>query len=168
MFFQRTTLRDLGLRVQLGHALVDPCPTLLAANVTFRVIHLNGIHQVAVDQCRCQGAVEFYRQLLRIGWWPATQLNPKTVATMEVLRHFHLLNLHGKVTGSNFYQALEYQTDNTGLNPSVSSLALPSMFSQLKWKKGRLNTFMLMVREWRDIQGDLESKIESLKRAAPG
>jgi hypothetical protein len=75
--------------------------------------------------------------LLRIGWWPATQLKPKTVATFEVLQHFHLLNKQGKVTGYSFYQALEYQTDNTGLNlPSVSSLALPSMFSQLKWNEG--------------------------------
>ena len=159
--FQRTTLRDLGLRVQLGHVLGDSCPTRLAANVTFRVVHSNGIHQVAVDQCRCHGAVLFYKQLLRIGWWPATQLKPKTVATFEVLQHFHLLNKQGKVTGYSFYQALENQTDTTGLNlPSVSSLALPSMFSQLKRKKGRLDTFMLMVREWRDT--------ESLKRTVAG
>ena len=152
-FFQRTTLRDLGLRVQLGHALGDSCPTLLAANVTFRVIHSNGIHQVAVDRCRCHGAADFYEQLLHINWWPATPLNSKTAATFEVLRHFHLLNLQGKVTGYSFYQALEYQTDNTGLNiPPVSSLALPFIFTRLKWKKDRLNTFMLMVREWRHMK----------------
>jgi hypothetical protein len=116
LFFQRTTLRDLGLRVQLGHAYGRLCPTKLAANVTFRVIHSNGIHHVAVDQCQCHG-IDLNIQLLRIGWWPATPLDPKSAATFEVLNHFHLLNLQGKVTGYSFYRALEYQTDNTGLNP---------------------------------------------------
>jgi hypothetical protein len=116
LFFQRTSLHDLGLRVQLGHAYGQSCPTRLAANATFRVIHSNGIHRVAVDQCRCHG-VPFNKQLLRIGWWPATPLDPRTAATFEVLKHFHLLNLQGKVTGYSFYQALEYQTDNTGLQP---------------------------------------------------
>ena len=123
-FFQRTALRDLGLRVQLGHAFGHSCPTRLAVNVTFRVIHSNGIHHVAVDQCRCHGT-PLYKQLLRIGWWPATPIDPRTAATFEVLRHFQLLNLQGKVTGYSFYQALEYQTDNTGLSPPpVSSLSI--------------------------------------------
>lgn len=116
LFFQRTTLCDLGLRVQLGHAYGRSCPTRLAANATFRVVHSNGIHHVAIDQCRCRG-VDFYKQLLSIGWWPATPLEPRSAATFEVLRHFHLLNLQGKVTGYSFYQALEYQTDNTALKP---------------------------------------------------
>ena len=115
-FFQRTTLRDLGLRLQLGHAYGRACPTQSPANANFRVIHSNGIYHVAVDQCRCHG-LPLNKQLLRIGWWPATPLKPKSAATFEVLRHFHLLNLQGKVTGYSFYQALEYQTDNTGLHP---------------------------------------------------
>jgi hypothetical protein len=35
-----------------------------------------------------------------------------------------LLNLHGKVTGYSFYRALEYQTDNTGLDPPPVFLCL--------------------------------------------
>ena len=116
LFFQHTTLRDLGLRVQLGHAYGRSCPTRLAANATFRVIHSNGIHHVAIDQCRCHG-VDLNKQLLCIGWWPATPLDPKSATTFDVLRHFHLLNLQGKVTGYSFYRALEFQTDNTGLEP---------------------------------------------------
>jgi hypothetical protein len=116
LFFQKSTLHDLGLRIQLGHAYGRSCPTKLAANATFRVIHSNGIHHVAIDQCRCHG-VDLNKQLLCIGWWPATPLDPKTAATFEVLHHFHLLNLQGKVTGYSFYRALEYQMDNTGLDP---------------------------------------------------
>jgi hypothetical protein len=116
LFFQCTTLHDLGLQIQLGHTYGHSCPTRLAANTTFRVIHSNGIHHVAIDQCRCHG-VALNTQLLQIGWWPVTPLNPKSAATFEVLNHFHLLNLQGKVTGYSFYKALEYQTDNTGHNP---------------------------------------------------
>jgi hypothetical protein len=51
---------------------------------------------------------------------------------MSVLRHFHLLNLQGKVTGYSFYRALEYQTDNTGLNtPSVSFASRPFLFQAI-------------------------------------
>lgn len=40
---------------------------------------------------------------------------------MEVLKHFHLLNLQGKVTGYSFFRALEFQTDNTGLSSAAVS-----------------------------------------------
>lgn len=122
LFFGRTSLRELGLRVQLGHAPGRACPTKQAVNTGFRVIHSNGIHAVAVDKCRCHG-VEVRTQFMRIGWWPASTVEPKTCATFEVLRHFHILNLQGKVTVYSFYRALEHQTDNTGLEiPSVHVL----------------------------------------------
>jgi hypothetical protein len=130
LFFQRTTLRDLGLRVQLGHASGRSCPTRIAANATFRVIHSNGIHHVNIDQCRCND-VPLHKQLLRIGWWPATPLEPRSAATFEVLRHFHLLNLQGKVTGYSFYRSLEYQTDNTGLEPPP--VRPPLLLSFVPW-----------------------------------
>lgn len=91
-FFECTTLKDLGLRIQLGHAYGHSCPTRLPANATFRVIHSNGIHHVTIDQCWCYG-LPLSKQLLRIGWWPATLLDPRTAATFEVLQHYHLLNL---------------------------------------------------------------------------
>ena len=120
LFFQRSTLKELGLRVQLGHAPGQYCPTREAASKDFVVIHTNGIHLVNVDYCRCH-SLSHRTQLLQVAWWPATPLDPQTCATMEVLRHFQILNLQGKLTGFSFYRALEYQTDNTGLNkPPVS------------------------------------------------
>ena len=133
LFFQCTTLRDLGLWIQLGHAYGRSCPTRSPANATFRVIHSNGIHHVAIDQCRCHGLL-LNKQLLRIGWWPATPLKPRSAATFEVLWHFHLLNLQGKVTGYSFYQALEYQMDNTRLQPPpVRSWLLIYVFCYWLW-----------------------------------
>ena len=116
------------------------------------MIDTNGIHSVAVDFCRCV-QVEHRSQLLRIGWWPATPLEPQTCATMAVLRHFHLLNLQGNVTGYSFYRALEYQTDNTGLNPPlVNSSCLSFMFLCSLPPQDHLPAFMLMVRKWRHIK----------------
>jgi hypothetical protein len=64
---------------------------------------------------------------------------------MAVLRHFHLLNLQGN--------ALEYQTDNTGLNlPLVNSSCLLFIFLRSLPPQDRLPAFMLMVREWRHIK----------------
>ena len=152
LYFQRSSLKTLGLRVQLGHPPGRFCPTKQPGHKDFAVIDTNGIHSVAVDFCRCV-QVEHRSQLLRIGWWPATPLEPQTCATMAVLRHFHLLNLQGNVTGYSFYRALEYQTDNTGLNPPlVNSSCLSFMFLCSLPPQDCLPAFMLMVREWRHIK----------------
>lgn len=120
LFFIRTTPQELGVRVQLGHPDSRHCRTSHLVHANFPVIHSNGIHHVNVDYCRCND-MEIKDQLLRIGWWPATPLVPKTAAMFEVLKHFHL-NLQGKMMGYSFYHALEYQSDNTTLErPPVSS-----------------------------------------------
>ncbi|KAJ6524091.1 hypothetical protein DFH09DRAFT_937423, partial [Mycena vulgaris] len=67
----------------------------------FVVLHTNGIHQVAVDICDCEhidkaGAPEI--QMLRAGWFPATDNKPRTCATMELLDHYLLATLQSKVT----------------------------------------------------------------------
>lgn len=78
------------------------------------VIHTNGIHMVDINYCRCH-SVPRHKQLLRIGWWPATPTNPKTCTTMECLRQFHLLNLKANVTTFGYYGALAHMTDNLGV-----------------------------------------------------
>lgn len=78
------------------------------------VLHVNGIHAVDVQFCECS-ASERRVQMLRMGWWPASPSDPRTCATMALLRHFHLLNLQGKLPAYDFYRALELATDNTGL-----------------------------------------------------
>lgn len=114
MFFQKTTLRDLGLKIQLGHAPGVHCPTSERGHKDFVVINSNGIHLVAINFCRCQD-VPHHKQLLRIAWWPATPINPKTCATMECLRQFQLLNLKANVTAFGYYGALLHMSDNIGL-----------------------------------------------------
>lgn len=116
MFFLRRSLRDLGLRVVLGHEPHKHCPTKEEHPGEFTVIHTNGIHVVNVQFCRCRG-IPRRRQLLSIGWYPSSPLKPQTCATISVLQQFHLLNLQGKLPAYSFYRALEYLTDNTGMHP---------------------------------------------------
>jgi hypothetical protein len=130
LFFQRSTLHELGLRVQLGHAPGRFCSSREACHKDFRVIHTNGIHRVNVDFCRCQ-AIPHHVQLLRIAWWPGTPIDPKTCTTMEALQQFDLLNVQGKVTGFSYYRTLEHITDNPGLNEqSVGWITLNSVHVQ--------------------------------------
>ena len=75
----------------------------------------NGIHVMNVQFCGCMGAPDRYKQLLEIGWWPATVLQPCTAATFSVLRHFQTLNLQAATPATDYYWALECLTDSAGL-----------------------------------------------------
>ncbi|KII82634.1 hypothetical protein PLICRDRAFT_78044, partial [Plicaturopsis crispa FD-325 SS-3] len=116
--FESTTLRNLGLRIQLGDHTREGCPHPHPAGEDFTVVHTNGIHQVAVDYCQCASAVDagnYRQQFLRFGWYPATHDLPGTACTFRVLEHFHMATLQGKISAYDYYGALEKLTDNTGL-----------------------------------------------------
>lgn len=63
-FFESTTLKSLGLRVQLGHWHLR-CINPIAGAEDFTVLHVNGIHKVAVDFCGCKHRVATRLQMLR-------------------------------------------------------------------------------------------------------
>ncbi|KAJ7446041.1 hypothetical protein B0H11DRAFT_2162501 [Mycena galericulata] len=119
VFFTKTSLKTLGLCIQLGHPPGQRCANPQAGNQDFVVIHDNSIHEVAVDFCGCdrENAGLPYIQLLRAGWYPATEHRPQTAATFVVLNKFHLHTLQAKTTAYDFYSVLERLTDNTGVKP---------------------------------------------------
>ncbi|EMD32481.1 hypothetical protein CERSUDRAFT_58620 [Gelatoporia subvermispora B] len=143
--FVKVSLKDLGLRIQLGHPPGQPCisPTR-AFNDDFTVVDSSGIHPVALDFCGCGKGHSHPIQLLRFRWFPATPTNPRSAATFQVLEMFQLLSLQSKISGWEFYQCLERITDNTGA-PEV---------------KDRYTVFMRIMREWRHLR--------MLKRAGRG
>jgi hypothetical protein len=112
--FRRITLHELGLRVQLGHG-HQSCPMKVPGHTDFVVIALNGIHHVNVDFCGCFGRPDSYIQLLEMQWWPSTPIAPQTAATMDLLRHFHVLNLQSRVPPTDYYRSLERLTDGQRL-----------------------------------------------------
>ncbi|KAF5375506.1 hypothetical protein D9615_009182 [Tricholomella constricta] len=136
-FFKKASLKSLGLRIQLGHRVGEACsnPKPAFAN-DFVVVHVNGIHEVALDFCDCQTAQLHFIQLLRFRWFPATVTQPKSAATFSVLKHFHLLTFESKASSFEFYNALARLTDNVGVDKV----------------KDHYSAFMRMVREYRHVK----------------
>ncbi|KAG2144236.1 hypothetical protein DEU56DRAFT_937900 [Suillus clintonianus] len=137
VFFQAVSLKDLGLRVQLGHPVGQRC--ILPQQVSkdeFVLIDTNGIHELGLDFCGCETSNSHVRQLLRHGWFPSTATDPRTAATFRLLRHFQILSFESKASAYEFYHSLVRLTDNSGLTKP----------------KDRYNAFLRMVREWRHLK----------------
>ncbi|KIK74769.1 hypothetical protein PAXRUDRAFT_19552 [Paxillus rubicundulus Ve08.2h10] len=124
-------LKDLGLRVQLGHKPGEACsnPTC-AFNNQFVVLDTNGIHTISLYFCGCERASSHVQQLLRFSWFPATSTQPRTAATFHLLKQYHLVSLESKLSAYKFYNALSRLTNNTGLLDVKPDINLPDDFQQ--------------------------------------
>ncbi|KAJ7059939.1 hypothetical protein C8F01DRAFT_1254038 [Mycena amicta] len=133
LFFVRTSLKALGLRIQFGHG-GERCVRPLPGHEDFVVLEQNGIHEVAVDFCGCERREDDFKQLLRRRWFPATTGRPQTCATFQCLDSFHTLSLQAKTTAYDFYATLELRTNGWGLKPA-----------------NRYPAFLRMMREYRHV-----------------
>jgi hypothetical protein len=123
-FFDKLSLRELGLRYQLGHGGAK-CPYPSPGPSDLMVFDTSGVHYVAVNYCDCgQGGQVIHQrtQLLRSRWFPATFDRPKTVFTFDCLATFHELTLQGKTTPFDFYHTILRRTDNAQLSKTIVSL----------------------------------------------
>lgn len=134
-YFIRTPLRELGLRIQLNHETMA-CSNPERAHSNLRVLHTNGIHDVAFDYCGCDRLIPRHLQLLRRGLYPASQIGPKTVATFPLMKLLHLLALCSKGSTYDFYRVLEKSTNNIGVD-------LP---------KSRYRALLRLVLQWRHLK----------------
>ncbi|KAJ7851615.1 hypothetical protein B0H14DRAFT_2355115, partial [Mycena olivaceomarginata] len=116
-FFARRSLKDLGLVVQLGHPVGKGCSAPVRAHKEFVVIDVTGVHNVAVNFCNCDSAIEKRQQLMRVCWWPATVREPQTCATFAAVRLFRILNCQGKLSAHDFLRSLEFLSNNDGQTP---------------------------------------------------
>ena len=120
-------MKNLGLRVQLGHPANERCLNpCRSAGGTFTVVHSNGVHDIALDFCDCETALPHSIQLLRRYWFPATDTFPHSAATIRVLKKFHLLAFEGKCSPYEYYNSLARATDNTGIYATKVSSELSS------------------------------------------
>lgn len=138
--FENTTLRDLGLTIQLGHRDDgSQCACPIPARTDFTVIDLNGRHEVSIAFCGCDRAGEagsIVQQLLRFDLYPATITDPNTVFTFSVIDHYHYQSLQGKISMYDYYTSLERMTDNTGTQKI----------------RDRYKAFMRVVAQWRHLK----------------
>lgn len=101
-----------------------------------RVVHRNGLHDMPLLLCGCQGQDEVLKDLLAMGLFSATFNNIHTVFILEVLNNFRTTNLDCKTAAHNYYAKLQHQTDP--INPSN----VPNVCSQLHW----------VTWQWRHLQ----------------
>ncbi|KAG2340636.1 hypothetical protein BDR05DRAFT_1032843 [Suillus weaverae] len=132
-YFERISLKTLGLRIQLGHTAGQQCANPRHAfNDDFIIIDTFGIHEVSLDFCSCAIAESHMQQLLRMSLFPSTTSDPKTAATFRILEQYHLLSFESKVSVYEFYHALNQMSDNTGL----------------LLVKDRYESFLWIIHEW--------------------
>ncbi|KAM6489836.1 hypothetical protein JOM56_014648 [Amanita muscaria] len=144
-FFSRISLKELGLRIQLGHPSGEACGLPHPAKKdSFLIIDNYGIHEVGLDFCHCEKRKEHVIQLLRYGLYPATVHAPSTAATFRVLERFHILSFESKCSAQEFYRSLARETDNAGLSIV----------------RDRYTEFLRVIRQWRHLK--------MLKRAGRG
>ncbi|TEB19054.1 hypothetical protein FA13DRAFT_1758289 [Coprinellus micaceus] len=113
-FFDKTSLRDLGLRVQLGHGGCC-CPLPIEGPKKVHVFNISGVHCVSLDYCGCNPITQggCLQQLLRAHWFPGTVVRPQTLFTFELLETFHELALQSKTTLYDFYHTIICKTDKS-------------------------------------------------------
>ncbi|KAF8837383.1 hypothetical protein BDN67DRAFT_991793 [Paxillus ammoniavirescens] len=135
--FEKRTLRDFGLHIQLGHAVGERCCRPCSQkHDEFVIIHTNGIHLVYLDFCGCETVETLTHQLLCVRWFPASSEKPRIAATFSLLEVFHLLSFESKVSAYEFYNSLTWCSNNTGLLP----------------KNDHYEQFLSMSQEWRHLK----------------
>ncbi|KAG1869298.1 hypothetical protein C8R48DRAFT_597979 [Suillus tomentosus] len=115
--FMAVSLKNLGLRIQLGYFAGDSC--LLseqAFNNEFTFINTSSIHNIGLDFCECETAQTHTKQLLHAAWFLATTADPHIAATFHILKQYHLLSFKLKASRYKFYRSIARLTDNTGLH----------------------------------------------------
>ena len=64
--------------------------------------------------CSHSSFLEPFCQLLRVSWYPASILRPKTVFTFDLLDTYHKASMQGKLNLYDFYTTIMQKTDNCG------------------------------------------------------
>lgn len=114
--------RELNVQVDVGHRSGALC-LVRSKPVAMTILHTNGLHELNVRFCECTESKSRTLMLLEMSWWPATNKDPHTAATWEVLRLFHMLNMRCKTNATDFYESLELLTDAWGLSTGLCGVS---------------------------------------------
>lgn len=76
-----------------------------------RVVHTNGIHNIAMISCQCQGHDQLASDLLASRLLPCSFERVRTIFSAQLLDYFRLSNLEVKATAYQFYHLLQRLTN---------------------------------------------------------
>lgn len=128
---RRVALKQLGLRIQLGHVPGTHCICPEKAfGDDFVILDTSGIHEVGLDFCGCEAAQLWHIQLLRHRLFPTMGIAPKTASTFCLMEFYHILHNQTKSSGFEFYNTLARCSDNTG---TIELKASVSPYVQYLW-----------------------------------
>ncbi len=130
--FSQTTLKEIGLTVQLNHASFK-CPAPIPCHEKILVIHTTGVHEVSLFYCGCTREISRDLQLLRRGLYPASQQRVRTCVTFTLLKLLHMFSLMGKISTYDMYRSVERLTNNTGMQMPRSRYR-PTMRCLTQWR----------------------------------
>ncbi|KAK0500188.1 hypothetical protein EDD18DRAFT_1068493, partial [Armillaria luteobubalina] len=120
-FFEKVTLRDLGLHIQLGPHTSSCCLNPWQGPADFTVLHVNSVHQITINFCWCEHRVASWKQLIQVELFLATMDQPRTCTSFLLLEQFQVLLGSGKMLAYEFHQGLSHMTNATGIcKPKVS------------------------------------------------
>jgi hypothetical protein len=94
-------------------------------NRYLRIVHINGIHHLAVVSCTCKGEHQLPIDFVHSGFIPSTFLKIRTVFTTKVLDIFRLSNLELKASAYQYFQLLQRLTEKAAV-PS------PNLYNDLR------------------------------------
>ncbi len=133
--FTKSSLEALGMKIQIGHSGPGKCKNLSPVGRRVVVCDSTGIYTHRVRFCKCldeHGSdTDEWRQLMRLGWFPATMERPETVFTFRLLKTFQELNFQGKTNLHDYWKSIENITDNSGgqdvpVSPTPFNVPKPS------------------------------------------
>lgn len=114
VFFERTSLGDLGLELFCGHDGLR-CPSTSTDSMTMMtIVASGGSHTLPVYSCCCSiGANHsFAEQLFLMGLFPATDTSPESAATFQALDDFDIHNLCGKESIWDYFEVVRRKTNS--------------------------------------------------------
>jgi hypothetical protein len=113
--FENIPLCDLGHVLVLGHSSSGlSCPENgnLFGDRRMTVVHVNGIFELSVRFCRCQGASPEHEQLFHHRLFPSTFDRPETAFTLDLLDYYSIDGMECKTSAQSFFQKIRRFTNN--------------------------------------------------------
>lgn len=113
--FENVPLCDLGYVFALGHSCSGRfCQDdeNLFGDRRMTVVHVNGVFELCVRFCRCEGASSEHEQLFSHRLFPSTFNRPETAFTLDVLDYYGIDAMECKTSAQSFFQKLRRVTNN--------------------------------------------------------
>ncbi len=128
-FWQRRSLGELGLVINLGHLHGQSCP-LNRKPRPMTIVHAQGVHPYAVRFCYCTDKETGCTtpepvQLIKFGLWPGSWDIPQTAYTLSMMREHHVLSLQSQISSHDYFTYLRRLTDN--VCPDTVTVSRPYM-----------------------------------------